>query len=186
VDQPDEDDDLSSIIGTLSLNTAGSEPTFLGSSSAFAFSRFLKTSLQSSVTAPSPRTAIDYQALDAGSQEPCSLPDYQTAVKLSNAYFDNVHTQYPFLHEESFRAWESRLADPSQTIYDSVSLFFLPMVYAIGATLLPHTGWSSEQLYASAMLFIDDVLRFDNLESIQAILLCTAYSLRSSAGTSQW
>lgn len=59
-------------------------------------------------------------------------------------------------------------------------------VYAVGATLLPSAGYSSEQLYASAMLFIDDVLCYDNLESIQAILICATYSLRSFTGTSQW
>lgn len=36
------------------------------------------------------------------------------------------------------------------------------------------------------MLYIDEILCHDNLESIQAVLCCATYSLRSSKGTSHW
>lgn len=124
-DQSDADD-LSSMIGTLSLNAAGSEPTYLGPSSVFAFSRFLKPTLRPAIAGASPATA--HQSLDAISPEPCPLPDYQTAIKLSNAYFNNINTQYPFLHEATFREWEAILADPYQTVYGSAPLFFVNMV----------------------------------------------------------
>ena len=35
-------------------------------------------------------------------------------------------------------------------------------------------------------MYIDHILLHDNLEAIQAILCCAAYSLRSSIGTSYW
>lgn len=35
-------------------------------------------------------------------------------------------------------------------------------------------------------MYIDDILAYDNLEAIQAILCCAIYSLRSSTGTSHW
>jgi hypothetical protein len=38
---------------------------------------------------------------------PCLLPDYNTAVKPSNVYFQHSHPQYPFLHEPTIRAWEA-------------------------------------------------------------------------------
>ncbi|ETS86656.1 hypothetical protein PFICI_00484 [Pestalotiopsis fici W106-1] len=181
-----ECDDLSSMIGTLSLNAAGSEPTYLGSSSAYAFTRFLKPSLRPAIESVTLCKTTNDESREVQAPEPCALPDHGTAIKLSNTYFNNIHPQYPFLLEKTFREWEDALADPFQTIFDPVPLFFLNMVYAIGATLLPNTGYSSEQLYASAMLFIDDILLYDNLKSIQAMLCCAAYSLRSPTGASQW
>lgn len=103
--------------------------------------------------------------------------------------------------------WETVLEDPIEAMsslgYDPVPLYFLNMVrvicaievaliltsvqvYAIGALLRPDLGYSAEQLYVSAMLYIDEIICNDNLECIQAILCCAAYSLRSSKGTSHW
>lgn len=72
--------------------------------------------------------------------EPCPLPDYPTAVKLSNAYFQNIHPQYPFLHEPSFRAWETVLEDPLEAMstlgYNPVPLYFLNMVPTVPKRVL--------------------------------------------------
>ncbi|KPM37048.1 hypothetical protein AK830_g9524 [Neonectria ditissima] len=185
-DEHHELSDLSSMAGTLSLNAAGAEPHYLGPSSTFAFSRFIKPSLREAVSPMPP--AQDKHEIPT--PEPCLLPDYQTAVRLSNAYFQNIHPQYPFLHEPTFRTWETALEDPLDAMsilnYNPVPLYFLNMVYAVGALLLPNSGYSPEQLYVSALLYIDDILCHDNLECIQAILCSAAYSLRSSKGTSHW
>lgn len=128
-----ESDDLSSMIGTLSLNAAGAEPSYLGPSSTFAFTRFVKPSLRQAIGSLTPNILRpDADGQGALAPEPCALPDYQTAVKLSNAYFHNIHTQYPFLHEPTFRKWEAALVDPLEAInslnYNSLSLYFLNMV----------------------------------------------------------
>lgn len=135
-DGPREVDNLSSMIGTLSLNAAGSEPSYLGSSSAFAFARFMKPSIREAVSSLPPTlsrpTAGDYIWPPP---EPCPLPDYQTAVQLSNAYFQNIHPQYPFLNEPSFRMWEAALEDPLEAMnsldYNAVPLYFLNMVLIV-------------------------------------------------------
>ncbi|KND91993.1 hypothetical protein TOPH_03372 [Tolypocladium ophioglossoides CBS 100239] len=44
----------------------------------------------------------------------------------------------------------------------------------------------SQQLYVSALLYIDEVLSHKNLEAIQAVLCCAMYSLRSPTGPSIW
>jgi hypothetical protein len=36
------------------------------------------------------------------------------------------------------------------------------------------------------MLYIDHIICHDNLESIQAVLCCAVYSIRSTKGTSHW
>ncbi|KAF9879323.1 hypothetical protein CkaCkLH20_02866 [Colletotrichum karsti] len=184
-------DDLASMVGTLSLNAAGAEPSYLGPSSTFAFTRFLKLSMRQAIGPLSPNVSEqDPDRYNALAPDPCLLPDYQTARQLSNAYFENVHAQYPFLHEQTFREWEAALADPSEAAaawnLGFLPLYFLNMVYAVGATLLPNMGYAAEQLYASAMLYIDDIISHDNLESIQAVLCCAVYSIRSTKGISHW
>lgn len=133
VEDHQEVSDLSSMIGTLSLNAAGAEPHYLGPSSVFAFARFIKPSLHQVVSSIPPE--VSYQESDATdmlSPEPCPLPDYHTAVRLSNAYFQNIHPQYPFLHEPTFRLWETMLEDPFEAMnlphYKPVPLYFLNMV----------------------------------------------------------
>ncbi|KAL3466250.1 fungal-specific transcription factor domain-containing protein [Aspergillus heterothallicus] len=209
-------DELASKVGLLSLNAAGAEPHYLGSSSTFAFSRLINSSLRRVVldtsennTSTNPASAaatstipsqlyppedpsLSYTSFPSSSPPssptppaPCPLPEYGVAVQLSNVYFAHVHPQYPFLHEPTFRMWEGMLlvgglgADP-------VALFFLNMVYAVGALLLPSLGCSAERLYVSSQLYIDHILSMENLETIQAILCCAVYSLRSSIGTSHW
>ncbi|KAJ5240899.1 uncharacterized protein N7469_002490 [Penicillium citrinum] len=108
---------------------------------------------------------------------------------LSNAYFENIHPQYPFLHEPTFRHYEVLLLNSSTEFNDpiqaSIPLFFLNMVYAIGARIVPGYENLSEQLYSSAQLY-PEVLSVDNVEAIQAILCYAIYSLRSPKGPSLW
>ncbi|EED12968.1 transcriptional activator protein acu-15, putative [Talaromyces stipitatus ATCC 10500] len=196
-DSINEDNDglenLASKVGLLSLSAAGAEPQYLGTSSIFAFSRLINSTLRQVVSPDLPAV----NSLDASGNRscllpsPCLLPDYDSAVQLSDVYFQNVNTHYPFLHEATFRAWESMLImDESVGIGNchpnSVSLFFLNMVYAVGALLLPNLGYSAESLYMSALMYIDDILAYDNLEAVQAILCCAIYSVRSPTGTSHW
>ncbi|VUC26586.1 unnamed protein product [Clonostachys rosea] len=184
-------DALASKVGLLSLTAAGAEPHYLGSSSTFAFSRLLNSSLRGLVTERQSGSAVDQHSSHSPMHPiPCLLPDYDTAVMLSDAYFHNIHPQYPFLHEPTFREWElsivSGLVEFDEVSSDPVALFFLHMVYAVGALILPTCGYSAEGLYVSAQAYSDQVLALDNIESIQAILCCAVYSLRSSIGTSHW
>ncbi|KAJ5157920.1 uncharacterized protein N7482_009020 [Penicillium canariense] len=186
--QEDEVGDLASKVGLLALNAPGAEAHYLGSSSAFAFSRLINTSLRQ-VDRRDHINALSRNKAPESIVSPCPLPDYDTAVMLSNAYFHNVHPQYPFLHEATFRDWEASLRRPEalEAINTSfVPLFFLNIVYAIGALLLPHSGYSAERFYVSAELHIGHVLALDNLEAIQAVLCCAMYSIRSPIGPSVW
>ncbi|KAJ9611976.1 hypothetical protein H2200_003571 [Cladophialophora chaetospira] len=185
-----EDDavsDLATKVGMLGLNATGAEPHYLGSSSTFAFSRLISSSLLRGLPIKHDR-AYDASRENQDSLFPSVLSDYHVAVTLSNAYFNNIHPQYPFLHEATFRAWERELAFPSETLdaLSPVALFFLYMVYAVGALLLPRSGCSPEGLYTTAQLYLDQVLPLENLEAVQALLCCAMYSLRSPVGPSVW
>ncbi|KAL7903861.1 putative transcriptional activator protein acu-15 [Trichoderma velutinum] len=179
--------DLAAELGMLSV-AAGAEPHYLGPSSTVGFARVIHSALLGSI----PRRNMGVRRTGPGGDSlpgHCLLPDSNSCVKLSDAYFQHIHTQYPFIHEPSFRLLEMKLL-PSQVTdmwqLSSVSLFFLYMVYAIGALLLPDSGYSSEQLYSTAQLYADEVLQLESLETIQAYLCFAVYSLRSPVGTSVW
>ncbi|RAK78990.1 putative transcriptional activator protein acu-15 [Aspergillus fijiensis CBS 313.89] len=185
-------DKLEAKVGLLSLNAAGAEPQYLGSSSIFAFSRLINPSLRQVVSSDLPTGTVADGPENRVSvlPSPCLLPDHESAVRLSNVYFQNVNVHYPVLHEPTFRTWESMLlqesAGQANLHPDYISLIFLNMVFAVGALLLPQLGFSAERLYTSALMYIDDILIHDNLEAVQAILCCAIYSVRSPTGTSHW
>lgn len=130
-------DELASKVGLLSLNAAGAEPHYLGSSSTFAFSRIISPSLRQGIS-QSPQQIktgpfIQDPEIDVFTvTNPCDLPGYDQAVQLSNAYFQNIHPQYPFLHEPTFREWEKAIVSKGSSFDDTLSealpLFFLYMV----------------------------------------------------------
>lgn len=125
---------LASKVGLLSLSAAGAEPQYLGTSSIFAFSRLINSTLRQVVSPDLATTSALDTTEDRSSllPLPCLLPDYLSVVQLSNVYFQNVNTHYPFLHEATFREWESMLRDESAGLEtcppSSLSLFFLNMV----------------------------------------------------------
>ncbi len=102
-------DDLSSEVGLLCLNAAGKEPHYFGPSSSFSFSRILGTGL-GRFSIPGHRITMDKpydqfpQIHSASHPEP--LPTRQLGTMLSQAYFANIHPQYPFLHRPTFLEWE--------------------------------------------------------------------------------
>lgn len=127
-------DKLEAKVGLLSLNAAGAEPQYLGSSSIFAFSRLINPSLRQVVSSDLPTGTVADGPENRVSvlPSPCLLPDHESAVRLSNVYFQNVNVHYPVLHEPTFRTWESMLlqesAGQANLHPDYISLFFLNMV----------------------------------------------------------
>lgn len=118
-------------------------------------------------------------------------PTPEVADVLLRAYFDNIHPQYPFLHRPTFTVWERqcREASKSESLpeVDHVSLFFVTMVYAIGSIVLSHgLSGDAEDFYAMAMQYSSSVLNTDTLESVQALIACAVFSIRSPVGASLW
>ena len=127
----DEVDDLASKVGMLGVKTFAAESHYLGSSSAFAFSRLVSSYLRD-VAPTKPAGGLGSSEEHVQSPSPCPLPDCNTAIQLSNAYFNNIHPQYSFLHETTFRAWEAKLIWPLGAVdlssFEPVPLFFLYIV----------------------------------------------------------
>ncbi|RSL48901.1 hypothetical protein CEP53_009368 [Fusarium sp. AF-6] len=186
-DENDEATDLISKAGVLSLHASGAEPQYFGPSSMFSFSRVIHACVRQTVQEkPSNEFDAGLDEMDASALAPCRLPSYEVGLALSNAYFENVHLQYPFLHEPTFRQWENNAVGLDSMVATPSELFFVNMVYAIGALLKSNKKSFPQQLYVSALLYIDHVLAKKSLESIQALLCCALFSIRSSMGPSVW
>ncbi|KAG5775302.1 hypothetical protein H9Q73_011016 [Fusarium xylarioides] len=145
----DDDDDeasaLSSKVALLGMTADGEARHYLGPSSIFSFSHVIHASLRQPFPGNHLESLNDYQDDPAAAPSPCFLPDYELGVSLSNAYFENIHPHYPFLHEPTFRRWEDALVRPSNTIeeldFDSAPLFFVNMVPMPSPQ--PPTSWLS-------------------------------------------
>ncbi|KAF5510549.1 Positive regulator of purine utilization [Colletotrichum siamense] len=188
-------DMLSSEVALLCLSAAGREPHYFGPSSAVSFSRIVSATMGLASRGGSSQHSHAGRAKGPGSEVPrevpLRLPSPTLRANLSQAYFNNIHPQYPFLHKPTFQIWEESCLKASLegdlSSVSGVSLFFVLMVYAIGSLVLGQSHYdAAEAYYSMALDHIAAVLDLDSLESIQAILSCAVYSIRSPVGVSLW
>ncbi|KAL4877772.1 fungal-specific transcription factor domain-containing protein [Aspergillus karnatakaensis] len=199
--QPDDQqvDVLSSEVALLCLSATGRDPHYFGASSAVSFSRIVSATMglpaTNSVGSGSQHSVISGAEVghmpSARTEGSLRLPSASVAGKLTKAYFDNIHPQYPILHRPTFESWEAefRRGSKSGNLADvpNIPLFFVLMVYAIGSLVLgQHHRQAAEEYYAAALDHIPPILELNNLESIQGILCCAIYSIRSPVGVSLW
>lgn len=199
----EQSDVLSSEVAFLCLSAAGSEPHFFGASSAVSFSRIVSAAMglgrrgsgvsdsQPSIRGAGARQERARPDSQAAHQVPVRLPTPEMRGILTEAYFSNIHPRYPVLHRPTFRTWEDECwYAASNGTLDCVAdmcLFSVLMVYAIGSLVQGQSHYdSAEKYHAMALDRITAILDLDSLESIQALLLCAVYSIRSPAGVSLW
>ncbi|KAJ9157324.1 Fungal specific transcription factor [Pleurostoma richardsiae] len=188
-------DHLSAEVALLCLSAAGREPHYFGPSSAVSFSRIISATMglsrggdgsQQSIIGPGENPPSNRRTVVAMRFPPPSL-----GASLSQAYFNNIHPQYPFLHRPTFLKWESEcmaasLAGSLDAAGD-VAIFFVLMVYAIGSLAMGSGQHdAAEGYYSMALDRQQTVLDLDNIQSIQSILCCAIYSIRSPVGASLW
>lgn len=118
----------------LCFRAAGGDPHYFGSSSDFSFTKVFSASLRG-VQAQGPGLTmggISNPHPLSGDQvpRPKPLPERSRLVRLTKAYFDQVHPQFPFLHRPTYLEWEEHVLRARETgeRFDPVSLFF---VYAV-------------------------------------------------------
>lgn len=140
--EDDSVDRLSSEVALLCLNASGREPHYFGPSSAVSFSRIVSATMGLSAgresLSLSQGTAASIGNLESdfwpeSTRDPLLLfPSLSLGIALSEAYFNNIHPQYPFLHRPSFRIWEEecQMAVTSGRLENSnnIALFFVLMV----------------------------------------------------------
>lgn len=111
-------DILSSEVALLCLSAAGREPHFFGASSAVSFSRIVSATMglekSGSRTDSSQHSVADVRRTNnflfetqSSHRVPIRFPTSEMKASLSEAYFRNIHPQYPFLHRPTFEKWEN-------------------------------------------------------------------------------
>lgn len=119
---------LLSQAGTLSLRASGADPHYFGASSMFSFSRMLHSCVRQNAHEILGGSGPSMTGTNELAVSPCLLPPFEVAVKLSDAYFESVHLQYPFLHEPTFRNWELLAHGLESRPATPVELFFVNAV----------------------------------------------------------
>jgi hypothetical protein len=179
-------------VESLCMTAALGQPQYYGASSGLNFVRIVGAIMRS-ISFQGPGMSVSSVRDDAFKDLPKPLPAPLPAkifgILLADAYFTHVHRQYPFLHRPTFDEWENNVhfATENGLACDSVQLYFVTMVYAIGASIVPAIAPSSAQsLYVAAEHYLEMALAADGIAPIQAILCCAMYSMRSATGASVW
>lgn len=187
---PVEPENLAHEIGLVSVS-AGHDPKYVGPSSGYFFAKLVlavaaRQGQRSSLPAQlqehnvTPRSTY-LLPQDSQSVPPTPLPssmDY--AIRLSQAYFDTTHLQYPFLHQPTHMKLIEKVygqAEPAP-----VDAFQVNMVLAIAATVLSRrlkVSLSGEGFCANAMRYFDKIYIENSLRGLQSLLLLTLYTLTS-------
>ncbi|KAF5619623.1 acu-15-like transcription activator [Fusarium sp. NRRL 25303] len=190
----DARDQLSTDVALLCLTTASKEPHYFGPSSAVSFSRIISTAIDLPKRSQASTVRFEHGGFidwDCPQAFPVSFPSPPLGTALSQAYFGNIHAQYPFLHEPTFRFWEEQCfkADLSGNLAAAgdMAQFFVWMVYATASLALGPAHYdTAESYYKMALKHQPFILELDSIESIQSLLSCAVYSIRSPAGGSLW
>ncbi|KAF4461429.1 transcription activator acu-15 [Fusarium albosuccineum] len=196
LDVEDPADQLSTDVALLCLTTASKEPHYFGPSSAVSFSRVVSAAMNlPKKVGGSQASAVAFDHGGSGwnfaRPFPIGFPAPPLGTTLSQAYFNNIHPQYPFLHRPTFQFWEELCfkaeASGNLSVAGDIAQFFVWMVYAIASLALGPTNYdTAESYYNMALAHQPSVLELDSIESIQSLLGCAVYSIRSPAGGSLW
>ena len=175
-------------IGLVSLS-AGTDPKYIGPSSGYFFAKLLLACAKQGQRSLPPqqfeRSAESRKARlfprGALSIPPAALPgDMDNATNISEAYFETIHLQYPFLHEPSHMKLIEHVYAKLEP--EPHSAFQVYMVLAIGATVLSRRlklPLSGEGFCASAMKYFDELCIHNSLKGLQCLLLLLVYTLNS-------
>lgn len=135
IEAEDPADQLSADVALLCLSAAGKEPHYFGPSSAVSFSRIVSAAMKLPRKVGGSQNSVlmaENAAFSSARLFPISFPSPALGSTLSQAYFNNLHPQYPFLHRPTFEFWEDSCmkADASGNLYvaGDVALFFVWMV----------------------------------------------------------
>lgn len=196
-DIPSHNGNLSHQVGLVSLS-AGVDPKYVGPSSGYFFTQLLSsTSKDRSSKYMDDRTQTQVArqkksrdlAVEAFKDIPIGLPATESvAQQISTSYFDSIHLQYPFLHQQSHeRMIRQVFEDPAR---DEIATFQVTMVLSISALVLsrrshvelPAAGWCAAAMRNFSSLQIENSVR-----GLQCLLLLIIYAMHSpSSNFNAW
>lgn len=161
---------------------ANQDPRYIGPSSGYFLARVMLPKSRSA----SNLCSIQGQDGDISSelvealQGPLPLPPRSTAEKISDAYFDMIHPQYPVLHQPTFMTMMDSLYKSESE--DAVTSFQVYMVLAIGASAVSMRTKARlpGESYCLAALKSFHLLNVENsLQGLQCLLLLQVFAIHS-------
>lgn len=179
-------------IGLISIGFHADQK-YIGPSSGYFLARLLlaqsqrvvDVEQQASSTSGTQQSSID--ELIMAVHGPLPLPPHRIAVQLCQVYFDTIQTQYPFLHEGTFRTaldnvYRSGRPGNADNTRDASVRFQMFMVFAISATI---SSWRTkrqthgESYCLSALQYLDRLRIGTSLEGLQCMLLMLVFAMHS-------
>jgi hypothetical protein len=186
---PSPEPNLSHQVGLVSLSV-GVDPKYIGSSSGYFFTRLLGSTGTGHGSRPTGRTGQSQDirqkeergiAIRAFQDIPIGLPTTETlTTQLSEAFFDTIHLQYPFLHKPSHERLIHETFKPGAQ--DEIATFQVTMVLSISALILsrrshvelPSAGWCAAAVKRFSSLHVGNSMR-----GLQCLLLLMIYAMDS-------
>jgi hypothetical protein len=179
------------ILRDLSLEASGG---YIGASSSITMSRMVGSLVKSRVDPDlglraeehlSPKSSSDGTFDGDSVLELGNMPG-NIADKLLMGYLKHISTRWPILHSNYIRT----LHHSRDTLVDPYDRSVLHLVYASGARFLETTGETGaffpDRHHSAGMQYLDEMLQYHDIRSIQILILLAIYSLRAPKGPGAW
>jgi hypothetical protein len=190
LDWQDGVDSVSSVLRSLSLDVNGSG--YVGASSHIAFGRLFSfiggRDGRRSMIPRHQNSSNDAQPSGPGSEhdiEFMEMPEH-VAERLFGGYKKHIATRWPVIHS----VWAHELHNRRITLTDVFETTMLHLVYATSGRFIESTGesgrFSAKRHYLSAVRQLDSILSFNDMRSVQVLMLMAVYCLRDPVGAGAW
>jgi hypothetical protein len=194
LDWEDGSNMVTAILRSLSLDANGSG--YIGASSYMAMGRLLpflggQGKRRGGVASPDGR-ASRWRPIDAVSPTeslmPIDLVDVpnQIADRLFGGYMKHIATRVPVIHS----VWVRDVHRRRHSLTNVFETTVLHLVYATSGRFLETTGESGhfhvKRHYLSAVQVLNAILEFDDIRTIQVLMLMALYCLRDPVGPGAW
>lgn len=188
LDWQDGVDPVVSVLRSLSLDVNGS--AYMGASSHVALGRLFgflgRGRLEGGGTASHQPRQGPVEPADA--DQPIDLADVPSDVadRLFGGYLKHFATRWPVVHS----VWVREVHQRRYSLTDVFETTMLHLVYATAGRFIETTGesgnFNAKRHYASAMRPLATILEYNDVRTVQALMLMAVYCLRDSAGPGAW
>jgi hypothetical protein len=186
---------VTEILRNLSIEASGG---YIGASSNITMGKLIsslvkrKDSITSSFQSgfddePSPRSLYHpFSSIDTGLDAHVNLMQSPLCDKLLLGYLKHMSLRWPLLRTSFIRS----LHDRRSILTGPYEATVLHLVYAIGGRFLETTGqlgaFSPEEHHTAALQHLDEILEYNDIRTIEVLLLLSLYSLRAPKGPGAW
>lgn len=184
-------DPVASVLRSLSLEVNGSG--YIGASSHVALGRLFSFLSSSKVfkghsAMHSIPAHIGARGDTSSFEDPINLSDVPVDVadRLFSGYLKHIATRFPVVHS----VWIKNLHDRRQYLSEIFEKSTLHLIYAAAGRFLETTGESGDfairRHYEAALRSLDVIMNYNDVRTIQVLMLMAVYCLRDQIGAGAW